>query len=191
MRCRICGAKLKKEGDICSNCYKMYQEEEYLKKDINERLIVRRKYSILYNLLNNAWIFVIAIFSMIMCLSSNEYLYCFLVFLGSAALLGLLLFIDKRIAVGTKAIFYDKKVVYTFKFAFINTDKTVKYSDLRNVKIFKQSFLQRRLGFGDICFYAKGALPGTSLLNGFQVKNVDNVEEVLQKIGNIVGTLEK
>ena len=39
MRCRICGAKLKKEGDICTNCYKKYQEEEDLKKDVNERLV--------------------------------------------------------------------------------------------------------------------------------------------------------
>ena len=43
MRCRICGAKLKKEGDICTNCYKKYQEEEDLKKDVNERLVVKRK----------------------------------------------------------------------------------------------------------------------------------------------------
>ena len=33
MRCSICGAKLAKEGDICKNCYKEFQEEEELKKE--------------------------------------------------------------------------------------------------------------------------------------------------------------
>ena len=28
MRCSICGAKLKKAGDICTTCYKAYQEVE-------------------------------------------------------------------------------------------------------------------------------------------------------------------
>ena len=38
MKCSICGARLKKEGDICKNCYKEFQEEEELKKDTNEQL---------------------------------------------------------------------------------------------------------------------------------------------------------
>ena len=49
MRCKICGAKLAKENaDICLNCYKAYQEEEDLKKDIEEKLIVKRRYKISY-----------------------------------------------------------------------------------------------------------------------------------------------
>lgn len=28
MRCKICGAKLRKEGDICTSCYKEYCKEE-------------------------------------------------------------------------------------------------------------------------------------------------------------------
>ena len=45
---------------------------------------------------------------------------------------------------------------------------------------------RRKCGFGDLCVYAKGAIPGATLLNGFQVKNVENVKEVLEKIGKIV-----
>lgn len=191
MRCRICGAKLKKDGDICSNCYKLYQEEEDLKKDTSERLVIKRKYSISYNLLSYFWIFLIAILSAIVCVSGGDFLYALLILFVCAVILGGLLFIDKRISLGTKAIFYDRKVVYKFNFLFIDNEKVVKYSDLRDVKIFSQSFLQRKFGYGDICFYAKGTIPGVSLLNGFQIKNVENVEEVLQKIGNIIGTIEK
>ena len=191
MRCRICGSKLIKEGDICSNCYKLYKEEEDLKKDVERKLVVYRKYSISYNLIKEFWIFLIAILSAIICISGGDISYGLLIVFGCAVLVGLLLFIDKRISIGTKAVFYDKKVVYTFKFLFIDVEKTVKYSDLRDVKIFSQSFFQKRFRYGDICFYAKGTIPGVSLLNGFQIKNVENVDEVLQKIGNIIGTLEK
>ena len=41
MKCKICGAKLKKDGDICKNCYKAYLEEEELKKDINKQLRIK------------------------------------------------------------------------------------------------------------------------------------------------------
>lgn len=54
MRCKMCGAKLKKEGDICKNCYEEYKEQEALKAD-NETEIFRvtRKYSPKFNLLKN------------------------------------------------------------------------------------------------------------------------------------------
>ena len=74
MRCRICGAKLRNEGDICNNCYKLYQEEESLKRDVSEKVVVRRKYSIGYNLTKYYWIFIIFILSVVVCLTSKEIL---------------------------------------------------------------------------------------------------------------------
>lgn len=54
MRCKMCGAKLKKNGDICKNCYEEYKEQEALKAD-NEPEVFRvtRKYSPKFNLLKN------------------------------------------------------------------------------------------------------------------------------------------
>ena len=106
-----------------------------------------------------------------------------------AVILGILFFLDKRIARGTKAIFYEKKVVYTFNFLFIHKEKVVKYSDLKDITYF-QTHRQKKLGYGDLCIYAKGLLPGTNLLNGFQIKNVTDVAETLEKIGGIVGNLK-
>ena len=44
--CKICGAKLKKEGDICRNCYKMYKEDEEFKNDKEVQYVVKRSYSV-------------------------------------------------------------------------------------------------------------------------------------------------
>lgn len=189
MRCSICGAKLKKEGDICTNCYKKYQEEEDLKKDVKERLVVKRKYSISYLILKYIWLIIIFAFSTIGCFAFGhvlEGLGCILILL---VVFAILLCIDKRLALASKAVFYEKKMVYTFKFLFFDTEKVVKYSDLADITYF-QTFYQKRFGLGDLCVYAKGAIPGTTIFNGFQLKNVENVDEVLNKIGEIVGKIE-
>ncbi len=185
MRCKICGAQLKKDGDICTNCYKAFQEEEELKKDVNERLKIKRKYSISYELVKYAWIFLIFILSSVICISTGGFLEELLVVLIFAVVLGGLLFFDKRIAMGTQVIFYEKKVVYTFDFLFIHKNKVVKYTDLRDVTYY-QTLTQKRFGFGDLCIYAKGMFPGATLLNGFQIKNIENVKEVLAAIGELI-----
>lgn len=189
MKCRICGAKLKKDGDICKSCYKAYLEEEELKKDVNEQLRIKRKYSIAYEIAKYIWIFVIFILSSIICISTGGFLEELLIILIFAVTIGFLLFIDKRIAMATQVIFYEKKMVYTFKFLFFDTEKIVKYSDLKDITYY-QTFRQKKFGFGDLCVYAKGIFPGATLLNGFQIKNVENVKEVLGAIGQVIGSLD-
>lgn len=189
MKCKICGAKLKKDGDICINCYKDYQEEEDLKKDTNVRLKLRRKYSISYEIAKYSWLFIIFILSFLICISTGTILETIILVVGFLIVLGFLFFIDKRIAMATQATFYEKKVVYVFKFLFIDTEKVVKYTDLRDVTYY-QTFKQKKFGYGDLCIYAKGVFPGATLLNGFQIKNIENVKETLEVIGEIIGTIE-
>lgn len=189
MKCSICGAKLKKAGDVCNNCYKEFQEEEALKKDVKEVYKIRRKYAIKYEMIKYLWILIIFGLCLAISIIAGRIGEFFITLLILAVILGVLLFIDKRIATGTKVVFYEKKVVYTFKFLFINKRKVIKYSDLKDVSYF-QVFKQKLVGMGDLCFYAKGAIPGVSLLNGFQIKDVENVAEVLRKIKEIVGTIE-
>lgn len=186
MRCSICGAKLKKPGDICINCYKAYQEEEDLKKDVNVKLKIKRKYSISYEFHKYIEIILILILASLACLSFNNITGCLFGFLILVLILGFLFFVDKRIALGTTATFYERKMVYTFKFLFFDTHKVVKYTDLKDISYY-QTFRQKKYGFGDLCVYAKGAIPGATLLNGFQIKNVENVKDVLEKIKEIVG----
>ena len=184
MRCSICGAKLKKEGDVCSNCYQEFQEDEELKKDVKEVLKVKRKYLIKYEILR--YIEIIIVFSL--CLLGLLGSKSFLEFLGTALLfavvMGFLLFWDKRVANGTTATFYEKKAVYEFKFLLFNTTKVVKYKDIKDVAIY-QTRRQKRLGMGDICIY-----PGMTLINGFQIKDVENVNETLQQIKEVIGFKE-
>ena len=175
MRCSICGARLKKEGDICKNCYKEFQEEEELRKDTNEQLKIKRKYSISYEIARYAELIVLGALAMIVCISSGGIWESFAVLGIFALIFGFLLFLDKRLAVATKVVFYEKKAVYTFDIGFINTTKVVKYDEISDVRYF-QSRRQKKFGFGDLCIYTKGLVPGAGFFGGFQIKNIENVQ---------------
>ena len=191
MRCSICGAKLAKEGDICKNCYKEFQEEEELKKDIYEQLKIKRKYYIAYEVAKYVELIILAIFALIVCVSSGGIWESLVVVGVFAVIFGFLLFIDKRLAVATKVVFYEKKVVYTFDMGPINTTKVVKYDEISDIRYF-QSRRQKKFGFGDLCVYTKGVIPGAGFFGGFQIKNIENVQGNLDKIGEILGiTLEQ
>ena len=191
MKCSICGARLKKEGDICKNCYKEFQEEEELKKDTNEQLKLKRKYTIAFEFYKYLELIVICVLSMIVCIAAGGFLEALAVIGIFILVFGVLFFVDKRIAMATKVVFYEKKAVYTFNLGFIDTTKTIKYEDIGDVRIF-QTRRQKKFGYGDLCIYAKGVIPGAGFFGGFQIKNVENVQGNLDKIGEILGiTLEQ
>lgn len=186
MRCRICGAKLANENaDVCLNCYKAYQEDEDLKKDVKERLVVKRKYKIAYIIIKYFEMMLIFILATLGCLASSKFLeaiFCVLIYIF---IMVVILAWSKYIARNTKAVFYDKKVKYKSKNWFFTTEKIVKYSDIKNITVFK-THKQKKAGYGDICVY-----PGATILNGFQIKDVENVDEVVEKIKDITGILKK
>lgn len=190
MRCRICGAKLAKENaDICLNCYKEFQEEEELKKDVNERLVVKRKYKISYVLLKWMEAILILTISTLGLIAVEKPFEALLCAIFSVMVMVVILAISKRIAKGTKVIFYDKKAVYTVKNWLYNNEKVIKYSDIRDITVF-QTFRQKKMGFGDICVYVKSNVPAAAFFKGFQIKDVENVAETLQKIYEIIGITE-
>jgi uncharacterized membrane protein YdbT with pleckstrin-like domain len=187
MKCKICGSKLANENaDICLNCYKKYQEEEDLKKDVNEKLVVKRRYKISYILLKWLELILIFILTILAFIAYSKFLEAFLCFLICAGIMIVILAFSKRIAKNTRAVFYDKKVVYTSKNLFYNTQKVLKYTDLKDISIY-QSHRQRKSGFGDIIFYTKSTVPGASFFKGFQIKDVENVKQVIPDIVSITG----
>lgn len=191
MKCSICGARLTKEGDICKNCYKEFQEEEELKKDTKEQLKLKRKYSISYEFYKYTELLVVCILAFIVCISAGGLLEALAVIAIFIAVFGFLFFLDKRLAMGTKVVFYEKKAVYTFDIGIMNTTKVVKYDEISDVRYF-QTRRQKKFGYGDLCVYTKGVIPGAGYFGGFQIKNIENVQGNLEKIGEILGvTIEQ
>ena len=156
-----------------------------------EQLKLKRKYAIAYEFYKYLELIFIGVLSLIVCIAAGGILESLAVIGIFVLTFGVLFFIDKRIAVATKVVFYEKKAVYTFDIGFFDTTKTIKYEDVADVRIF-QSRRQKKFGYGDICIYSKGIIPGAGFFGGFQIKNVENVSENLNKIGEILGiTIEQ
>ena len=180
MKCRICGAKLRKDGDICKSCYEEYCKEEALEKDTKEIFKIYRKHLPKYQLTRYFDWYIVAIIMIMALISREQYFLTFLFLIIAFITLGFTMFIMKKRAVNTTCTFYEKKVVFKYK----DNKKTIAYSDLKNVTYY-QNFFQKIFKLGDIQFRPEN---GTYLLEGFEIKNVPDIEENWDKIQEILET---
>lgn len=180
MKCRICGAKLRKDGDICKSCYEEYCKEEALEKDVKEVYKIHRKYLPTYQLIKYFdWIFV-AVFVFIALLFQKQIFYAACFLLVSLIALGVALFLAKRRAINTTCIFYSKKVVLKYK----DRKKTLPYADLKEITYY-QNFFQKLFKLADVQFRPE---EGSYLINGFEIKNVPDFDNTWKKIEDIISS---
>lgn len=190
MKCRICGANLKKDGDICKVCYKELQEEEELKQDNVVKLCINRKYSIAYEIAKYLELLTIFLLACCMCIVAKKFLEAIGVVFIAFVVIGMCLAYSKRASVGTKLVFYEKKVIYTKKYLFFDVEKTIKYTDIKDASYF-QTIRQKKFKLADLCIYTKGIVPGFGYINGCHISNVSNIEEVFKQIKEIIGQIEE
>ena len=89
MRCKICGAKLRKEGDICKSCYEEYCKEEALEKDTKEILKLGRKYLPKYQLTRYGDWYAVFIIIFLVFISQKQILFSIVSLFIAFALLAL------------------------------------------------------------------------------------------------------
>lgn len=171
MRCKICGAKLKKEGDICKKCYKEYKEKEALYAD-NEEIVfeIKRKYSPGYNLLRNYEIILILLIVSLSAFSSFGNILGILITIFCIIVLGAWMFFNKKRSIGTKTTFYKTKFRFKAKYPLVNREEVIPYSDIKDMAFF-QTCLQKKFKVADIRFYTKG------FLSGITIKDIPNIKE--------------
>lgn len=180
MRCKMCGAKLKKEGDICKNCYQKYKEKAELQADNEQEIYrVKRKYSPKYNIMKNGELIFIEVLIALAGFAYYSNLIGILITILCIVAFGLWMFFNKRRAMGTKTIFYETKFKYKAKYLFIDREVVIPYEDIKDMSYF-QTFSQKRCKVGDIRFYTKG------FLSGFTVHDMPEIEETFDKIRDII-----
>lgn len=179
MRCKICGAKLRKDGDICKSCYEEYCKEEALDNDTNEIFKIYRQYLPKYQLTRFFDFYVVMLLLIMVAIAQKSIgltiLFIVITILGVA----IALIVSKRIAVNTTCTFYEKKIVHKYK----DKTKTLAYSNLKNVTYY-QNFFQKLFKLGDIQFRPES---GGYLISGFEIKNVPDIENNWAKIQEILG----
>lgn len=178
MKCKICGANLRKEGDICKSCYEQYCKEEELEKDVKEVLKLHRKYLPLYQLIQYIDWIAIAIFAFIALLSQSQIAIAIIFIIIALIVLGIALALSKKTAVNTVCTFYEKKIVWKNK----DKMKYLAYTDLKEITYF-QSRSQKMFNLADVQFRPE---KGNYLVNGFEIKNVPDFENTWKKIEEII-----
>lgn len=182
MRCRICGAQLKNEGDICKNCYSKYNEKIKLnKEDEPVQFTIKRKYSPKFNLLKNGEIIVLALIVILAAFSSYNKIIAILITLLTLILFGLWMFYNKKRASGTKTTFYKTKLKYKAKYLFINREEAVAYDDIKDMAYF-QTRSQKICKIGDIRFYTQG------FLSGITIHDIPDIQENFNKIKDLINS---
>jgi len=182
MRCQVCGRKLKKDGNICKTCYEELKKKKELKAD-NETEVFRvnRKYSPKFNLLKNGEMIILLVITILAAYSTYNVWISILVTLLALFFLGVLMYFNKRRALGTKTIFYQTKFRYKANYPFVNREEVIAYDDINDIAFF-QTHSQRICKIGDIRFYTKG------FLNGLTICDIPNIDENFQKIKDIINS---
>lgn len=181
MRCKICGAELRKEGDICKDCYAEYVEGEKIKEELNsdKNVILRlhRKYIPKYQLTRYGDYYVLAIIIILAFIAQKQILWLILSIIGMIALLIGVLAYNKRKAINTTCTFYQDKVIWKNK----DNIKIMKYEEISDITYY-QKRLQKKYDIADVQFRPK---KGFYPINGFEIKNVPNFVDTWQKICDI------
>lgn len=184
MKCKICGAELKKEGDICNKCYAEYVKGEEIKEEIktdkNVILKLHRKYLPMYQLTRYGDYYVLAIIIIASLFAQKQILFGIGSIVLMLVLLCLVLAYNKRKAINTTCTFNEKRVVWKYK----DTIKALNYEEIENV-VYYQNFFQKRFNIADVQFRPK---KGMYITNGFEIKNVPNFAETWEKICDIINS---
>ena len=178
MKCRICGAKLRKDGDICKSCYEEYCKEEALEKDINEIYKLKGKYILSFQLTQYIDWILVTIFIVIALFVQQQYFMSIAFLLVAIVCVLVALYFAKKRAANTSCTFFEKKVVWKHN----DRKKTIAYSDIKDVTYY-QNFFQKIFKLYDIQFHPEG---GTYLIGGFELKNVSNFDEIWPQIEQII-----
>lgn len=182
MRCKMCGAMLKKDGDICKNCYQKYKEQEKLKAENEEEILkIKRKYSPKFNLLKNGEIIALLLIIVLAAFSKYHVAIAILITILCIIAFGAWMFYNKKRAMGTQTIFYETKMKYKAKYPLVDKEEVIPYNDIKDMSYFQTSS-QKMFEIGDIRFYTKG------FLSGITISDIPNIKENFEKIRDIINS---
>lgn len=159
------------------------------KKEKNEILKVKKKYSVKYVLLYNLIEFhLVAIILLIALIASSRILTAIICLMLYFAILVLSMFLFKKSAATTHITFYDDKIVYVRKFLFINKHEEMKYDEIKEISFMNEPgmyarFWQKRTNMGNMTIYPKKGF----ILNGISINNIYPFDKIIEEVKNKIG----
>lgn len=181
MNCKICGAELKREGEICNNCMNKLMEQQRLHNDVEKTYTFKQKFVFGYELARHMEQIGIVIFMIILLLSVNISYWRYAVLLGCIfGIAGILyLLYDEIIINSGTCTLYSYKLTYT-KGVFRKKTKQISFSEIEDIS-YQQGSIQKPFNVGTIIIKKKTR----NILDKFiMIESVKDVGKVFENIKN-------
>lgn len=186
MRCKMCGAELKKEGELCNNCMNKILREEEKKADNVKVYEFKRKFVLGYQLLQHLEsLFIAIIVCVVLILTATEFLVESIIFIVLVILAETFVILYDRYKINhSKCTFYMKKLVYKKIAFFKEKNIEISYEEVKELS-YNQTRTEKMFGIGTI--YIKTS--SNNILEKHiyidSIKNVDKVfNDIKIKLGN-------
>ncbi len=189
MRCKMCGAELKKEGELCNNCMNKVLKEEEKRADRVKVYEFKRKFVFGYQLSQHLEsLFIAIIVCAVLILTASEFLLESIIFIILVILAEIFVFLyDKYKINHSKCTFYMTKFVYK-KIVFFKEKKIeISYTDVKEIS-YNQTRFEKIFGIGTI--YIKTASKNL-LEKHIYIDSIKNVDKVFNDIKEKLGTGEE
>lgn len=185
MKCKMCGATLKKEGEVCNNCMNQIMKEEEARNDNVKVYEFERKFVLLYQLSQHLeTVMIVTIMTVVLLAMATEFLTEALIFLFLViAAVALMIKYEKYKIKLSKCTFYMTKLVYERVMFFKKIKFEIPYSEIKEIS-YRQTRLEKKCNIGTI--YIKSSSKNLLEKNVF-IDSVKNVEKVFATIKEKLG----
>ena len=189
MRCKMCGAELKKEGELCNNCMNKVLKEEEKRNDNIKVYEFKRKFVIGYQMSQHIESLIIAIIDCaVLILTASEFFVESIIFLVLVILVEIFIFLYDRYKINhSKCTFYMTKFVYKKIVLFREKKIEISYSDVKELS-YNQTRFEKIFGIGTI--YIKSSSKNL-LEKNIYIDSIKNVDKVFQDIKERLGDEEE
>jgi len=182
MNCRICGAELKKDGELCNNCMNKLMQEQELRNDKSPVYTFKSSFVLGYELLRHCEQVGIAIFTIILVLSVDLKLWKYVVLGGCLfAIFGILYMIYLKFSISTvTCTLYRTKLI--LKRGIIRKKiREIPYSEIEEI-YYQQGNMNKLFKNGTISIKRNTR----NLLDRIiSIESVKNIEQVFEKIKEV------
>lgn len=189
MRCKMCGAELKKEGELCNNCMNKVLKEEEKRSDNVKVYEFKRKFVFGYQLSQHIESLIIAIIvCAVLILTASQFLIESIIFLVLVILAETFIFLYDRYKINhSKCTFYMTKFVYKRIVFFKEKNIEISYSDVKELS-YNQTRFEKIFGIGTI--YIKTSSKNL-LEKHIYIDSIKNIDKVFNDIKEKLGSEEE
>lgn len=182
MNCKVCGAELKKPGELCNNCMNAMMKEQEMRNDKSEHYTFHTSFALGYELLRHIEQICIVVFMIILLLTVSLSFWRYAVIVGCVfSIIGILAMWRIRLITNSGVCtLYATKLVYKYGF-FKKKVKEIPYSEIEEI-YYSVGNAQRVFKMGTIVIKKKTR---NILERNIFIEPVKDIETVFGKIEEV------